>query len=160
MQYCHEWTAEEDKCCCRIYIWYMFTKAPKTQEQADNLATFTEYKKMLAVESPRELITMIWRQYPIISEREIAHKLQKIKQISTEVLGDDYVPIIPFRHYRKRLKDIFCTTMDEIGRELRHEPPPKTKEELWAEKQEYIEKYGKFIVSEDPDDHLGDFIDT
>ena len=29
-----------------------------------------------------------------------------------------------------------------------------------AETQEYIEKYGKLIISEDPDDFLGDLIDV
>ena len=159
MQYCHEWTIEEDKYCCRIYTWYMFTQVPKTQKQADNLATFTEYQVMTLVENPRELITMIWRQYPTISEKEILFQLRKIKQISTELFGDDHVPILPTQIYRKQLKNAFYTTMDEISHELRHEPPTKTREELWTETQEYIRKYGKIIVSQDPDDFLGGFGD-
>lgn len=159
MQYCHEWTIEEDKYCCRIYTWYMFTQVPKTQKQADNLATFTEYQVMTLVENPRELITMIWRQYPTISEKEILFQLRKIKQISMELLGDDAVPIIPAKNYRMQLKNAFCITMDEISFELRHEPPAKTREELWTETQEYIRKYGKIIVSQDPDDFLGGFGD-
>lgn len=160
MQYCHEWTIEEDKYCCRIYTWYMFTKLPKTNEQAEQLITFSEYQAMLPVENPRELITMVWRKYPFISEKEILFQLRKIKQISVELFGDDSVPIIPVPNYRKQLKDAFCIVTDEISSELRHEPPPKTREELWAETQEYIEKYGKLIISEDPDDFLGDFIDV
>ena len=69
-----------------------------------------------------------------------------------ELLGDDAVPIIPAKNYRMQLKNAFCITMDEISLELRHEPPAKTREELWTETQEYIEKYGKLVVSEDPDD--------
>ena len=130
----------------------MFTKLPKTQEQIDNLTTFSEYQEMLSVENPRELITMVWKKYPFISEKEILFQLRKIKQISMELLGDDAVPIIPAKNYRMQLKNAFCSTMDEISLELRHEPPAKTREELWAETQEYIEKYGKLVVSEDPDD--------
>ena len=159
MEYCHEWTIEEDKYCCRIYTWYMFTKVPKTSDQTDNLLTFTEYKEMQAIENPRELITKVWKQYPFISEKEILFQLRKIKQISTELLGDDYVPIFPAPNYRTQLKDAFCIIMDEISLELQHEPPPKTKAELWSETQEYIEKYGKLIISEDPDDFLSSFGD-
>jgi hypothetical protein len=133
----------------------MFTQVPKSPDQADNLATFAEYEEMQAVENPRELITKIWTQYPFISEKEILFQLRKIKQISTELLGDDFVPILPAPNYRIQLKDAFCLVMDEIGCELRHEPPPKTKAELWAETQEYIQKYGKLIISEDPDDFFG-----
>ena len=154
MQYCHEWNIEEDKFCCRIYMWYMFTKLPKTKDQEENLITFPEYQEMLSVMNPRELITMVWKQYPFISEKEILFQIRKVKQISIEISGDDSVPIIPVPNYRKQLKDAFYTVMDEIGDKLRHEPPPKTREELWTETQEYIEKYGKLIISEDPDDFL------
>ena len=160
MEYCHEWTIEEDKYCCRIYTWYMFTQVPKSPDQADNLATFAEYEEMQTVENPRELITKVWTQYPFISEKEILFQLRKIKQISTELLGDDCVPILPAPNYRTQLKDAFCIIMDEISCELRHEQPSKTRNELWKETQEYIDKYGKIIVSEDPDEFFGDYIDV
>ncbi len=137
----------------------MFAKLLKTKEQADNLTTFTEYQKMLAVENLHELITTIWRKYPFISEKEILFHLRKIKQISTELLGDDYVPIIPKQNYRKQLKAAFCIAMNEVSGELRHDPPSKTRAELWAKTQEYIEKYGKLIICEDPDDFFGAFLD-
>lgn len=157
MQYCHEWKIEEDKFCCRIYMWYMFTKLPKTKEQEENIITFSEYQEMLSVVNPRELITMIWKQYPFITEKEILFQIRKIKQISMEISGGDHVPIIPSPNYRKQLKDAFYIVMEEIGCQLRHEPPPKTREEIWAERQEYMKeytkKYGKLIISREPNDY-------
>ncbi len=61
---------------------------------------------------PRELITMVWKQYPFISEKEILFQIRKVKQISIEISGDDPVPIIPVPNYRKQFKDVFYTVMD------------------------------------------------
>jgi len=155
----HAWTVEEDRYCCRIYIWYMFALQPEQDKAKYNLRPFAEYKRMLEIKSPNSLIGEISNVFDI-SEREISVRLQKIKAISNEMhRRDDTVPIRPFNRYTKQLKDIFLTVIDEIGQEIRKATFPNNIEERMAVAQEKINECGRVLISEDPDDNWEEFLE-
>jgi len=147
MEFCHEWTYDEEIFCCKKYIWFMFKNLPDNEKTDVDLTEYDSFREVCKYLTIYDLISGISDHYKHIPLREIEHKFKQIKQVSNDFnQRDDCVCISPHSYYSVQLKKAFGVAADDVHRELTHEPPPETIEERNARD---IEKRGKIIVSHD-----------
>ena len=128
----------------------MFKNLPDHEKEGFDLTEYDSFREICKYRTIYDLILEISNLYKYIPLREIEHKFKQIKQVSNDFYGkDDYVRISPHRYYSEQLKKAFGFALDDVQRELRHEPPPETIEERMARIARDIEKYGVIIVSQD-----------
>ena len=150
MKVCHNWLYEEEFYCCTKYIWFMFKNLPDNEKAGIDLTSCDSFREICEYQTVYALMVAIANYYKHIPPGEIEHKFRQIKQLSNDFFGkDDYVCLVPHCFYSEQLEKAFNFAMDDVHRELTHEPPPETIEERNARIARDIEKYGEIIISQD-----------